>query len=243
MRTSFFSLLLIALVARAALAAEEAQPRTVSTTGDAVVYVTPDEVIVSFGVETFHRQLDYAKASNDEASNRLLKAIKDMKIEEKHVQTAQLEVEIRYQNNSHPAAGIEGYNARRAYSVTLKDVKLFEKLVDVGLKNGANRLMGFEFRTTELRKHRDEARKMAIKAAQEKAAALAGELKCKIGAPRTIGEGGGYWGGRWNWQGNVSGQNAAQAVGGAEPGGETLPLGQIGVNAQVSVTFDLVPGQ
>jgi uncharacterized protein YggE len=225
--------------------AAEAEPRTVSTTGEAVVYVVPDEVVVGFGVESFKVDLDAAKQLNDDTCARLLKAIREAGVEEKHIQTDTMTVEIAYRDGSHPTRGIEGYFARRAYSVTLKDVKRFEPLVATALKNGANRIHGFEFKTTELRKHRDEARKRAIRAAKEKAEALAAELGAKAGKPRSIGEGysgGGSYRSWWGWGGNyqANAQVAVQGDGGGE-GGETMPLGQIAVRAQVSVTFDLEP--
>jgi hypothetical protein len=241
--------LMIAFAATSVRAAEwpgerKSDERTVSTTGEATVYVTPDEVILHVGVETFDAELDKAQALNDDASKRLVAAIKAMGVEEKHIQTADLQVEIRYKHYDKPNIGLEGYIARRAYSVTLKKVKEFENLVSVCLKNGANRLQGFEYRTTELRKHRDEARKMAIKAAREKAVLLAGELECKVAAPRSINEGSvGYYG-YWprSWGNAYMSQNAVQQVGGGEGGADTMPLGQIAIRASVSVAFDLTPG-
>jgi uncharacterized protein YggE len=114
------------------------------------------------------------------------------------------------------------------------------------LKNGANQLMGFEYRTSELRKHRDEARKMAIKACREKADALAEELGCKVGAPRTINETSyGYYGNAYRWGGNnYMMQNSMQAAaGGGGDGGESMPLGQIGVHATLTVSFDLIAAE
>jgi uncharacterized protein YggE len=82
---------------------------------------------------------------------------------------------------------------------------------------------------------------MAIKAAKEKAAALAAELDCTVGPPRTITEG--YAGGYTPWMRvNSMAQNAVQDAGGAAAeAAEPTPFGQIGVTAQVSVTFDLMP--
>lgn len=224
-------------------AADEEKLRTVSTTGEAVIYVQPDEANITFGIETFDAQLDVAKATNDEAAARFLKAIKSLGVEDKSIQTSHIEVSIRYRDSNHPVSGIEGYYARRAYAITLKDLKLLEKLVDTGLKNGANQLTDLEYRSTELRKHRDEARKMAIKAAREKAVALANELGCGIGAPRSISEANiGYWQYGANFRGYAA-QNAMQVNPGVAEGGEAMPLGQIGINATVSVTFDLVVGK
>jgi len=80
------------------------------------------------------------------------------------------------------------------------------------------------------------------------AEALAGELKCKVGNPRTISEGGGsagYWGGSRFNSFNSMAQNSAQYIpsGGEGDDGGRLPLGQIGVRASVSVTFDLIVPQ
>ena len=219
--------------------------RTISTTGEALVQVAPDEVILQVGVEKFHVELSQAKADNDKASRQLLSAIRELGIEEKHVQTDAMQVEIEHKDHR-VHSGVAGYIARRGYSITLKDSSKLESLIDATLSNGANVMMGFEYRTTELRKHRDEARRLAILAAREKAEALAEALGCTIGAPRNINEHGSghsaYYGMRWGWGGRYAyAQNVRQEASIASPGGETVPLGQIAVQAQVSVVFDLVP--
>jgi uncharacterized protein YggE len=227
---------------RGPAAAAQESPRTISTSGEAIVYVVPDEVVVEFGVRTTDANLDRARALNDDRSGNLVRALKGMGIEERHIQTDAMTLGILY--DSSRRMNIEGYEATRIYAVTLKDIKQFERLVDVGLKNGANMLQGFTYQTTELRKHRDQARAMAVKAAAEKAAALAGELRCSLGAPRTISESTGYsyYGGSRALSFNAMSQNSVQAVGNiASEDGRTMPLGQIAVRANVSVTFDLVP--
>jgi len=232
-------LTLLPLLALSSRAFAEDSPRAISTSGEAVVYVTPDEVNVVFGVETFDPDLDRAKSTNDANAAKLVKAIHGLGIEPRYVQTDQLQVEIQYRSNR-AYQGIEGYFARRSYAVKLKDPKLFEKLVATALKNGANQISGIDFRTSELRKYRDQARKMAVKAAREKAVALAQELDCGVGKPRTITEGyNGYFGGyRFNAMTNA--QNSMQELpAAAGDDTETLPLGQIAVRAQISVTFDL----
>ncbi len=235
----YLCMLLSALIAAEARAAEE-MPRTVSTQGEAIVYVVPDEVVVSFGVQTTDKSLDKARAANDEQSVRLVAALKAMGIEAKYIQTDAMNISIRYTDGR--SLTIEGYEASRSYSVKLKDVKKFEALIDAGLKNGANQLQGFTYQTTELRKHRDKARAMAIVAAKEKATDLSAAVGCKVASPRTITESSGhYYYGGYNRSANAYAQNSVQAAPGGEgEGGETMPLGQIAVRANVSVTFDLI---
>jgi uncharacterized protein len=241
MRRSSVAIVSFVLLATTYSFAEEIKERTITTSGESIVYAQPDEVLFQFGVETRDQSLDKAESLNDEASGKVISAIKMLGVEDKDICTDQLNVQILYVENQDLA--IRGYLAARTYAVTLKDTKKFQKLVETAIKNGANRINGFEFRTKELRKYRDQSRMLAIKAAQEKATALANELQCKLGAPRTITEGGsyaGYWGG--NRFANVMAQNSAQFI---PPTGENdqsdaLPLGQIGVQANISVTFDLI---
>ncbi|WP_428940363.1 SIMPL domain-containing protein [Fontivita pretiosa] len=243
------SLLAVALAMGVLISAEDiahaqqdpqANPRTISTSGEAVVYVTPSEAIITLGVQTADANLERARNENEERSGRLVKAIKALGIEDKHLATDNMSVEIRYKN--HAEGEIDAFRVRRTYMITLKDLNKLDQLVSTALTSGANVLAGVEFRTGELRKHRDEARAMAIRAAREKAIALANELNCRVGTPRNISEtGGGYWGPSFANRYAMA-QNIVQEMppAGAE-GGETLPLGQIAVRATVSVTFDLEP--
>jgi uncharacterized protein len=230
----------ILLITSTSLADEE-KLRTINTSGESIVYVEPDEVIVQFAVETRDHSLEKAETQNDEIAAKLVATVKTLGIEDKHIGTSNLNVQILYDNMRDVV--ITGYSVTRGYSVKLNDPKKFKALVDTVLKNGANRINGIDFRTKELRKYRDQARAMAIKAAREKAVALAGELDCKPGNPRTISESGGYsgyFGG--NSFMNSMAQNSVQSVpsGGEGDDGGALPLGQIAVRANVSVTFDLI---
>jgi uncharacterized protein YggE len=228
------------------LASGQEALRSISVSGEAVIYVVPDEAVVRLGIETFDPLLGKAKSANDSRGAELVASIRSLGVEEKSIQADHAEVEIVYPKDG-IAAGIAGYRVRRAYAVTLRDVRRLDDLIGKALSSGANHLEGYELTTTELRKHRDEARRRAILAAKEKAQALAKEVSCTVGAPRTISEGyygwfgtRGAWGG-WAHTPNQMAQNVSFAAGDSSGGENLAPLGQIGVRAQVSVTFDLIP--
>jgi len=236
MRTMLAFMTVLVLMVSTVAAAEEVP--VISTSGQATVYVVPDKVVVLLGVQTFDASLDKAKAANESASGQLVKAVRAAGVNQSDIGTDQLSVEIRYKD-THNYTDIEGYFVRRIYSVTIKDVKLVEPLVDTALKNGANLIGDISFQSTELRKYRDQAREMAIRAAKEKAVALARVLDCTVGKPRNITESsGGYYGSRASNR-NSNAQVSVQQVGGGGDSGETLPLGKIAVEATVSVTFEL----
>src|SRR5262249_25649541 len=136
------------------LAAEPEQPRTISTSGEATVYVVPDEVVISLGVASFDESMESARKTNEDESGKLIKAVRGMGLDDKEIQTEDMQVEIRYKTED--TVAVRGYFVRRQYLVTLKDAKRTEELVTTALKNGANHLFGVKYRTSELRKHRDQ---------------------------------------------------------------------------------------
>jgi uncharacterized protein YggE len=100
---------------------------------------------------------------------------------------------------------------------------------------GANRIHALQMRTSELRKHRDQARLMAVRAAREKAVAIASELGQKIGRARNVQVDSpqGYWA-----NANTT-QNAFSSAGGDSSGAADFAAGQITVTGRVTVTFEL----
>jgi uncharacterized protein YggE len=165
------------------------EDRVITVTGDAEVRVVPDEVVINLGVETDDMEIDVAKAKNDERVQRVLAVTEDYGIESRHVQTEYVDIEPRYDYDR----VFIGYFVRKTIVVTLKDISRFEDLLTDVLKAGVNYVHGIEFRTTELRKYRDQARDLAIEAAQEKAEALATALDQTLGLPLTITENRNWW--------------------------------------------------
>jgi uncharacterized protein YggE len=221
-----------------------AETRLITVTGDAEVRVVPDEVILTLGVETWDKDLAVAKSQNDERVKKVLALAEDFGIEPKYIQTDYISIEPRYED-SYEHRDFIGYFVQKTIVITLKDISKFEDLLSGVLGAGVNYVHGIQFRTTELRQYRDQARALAIRAAKEKAEALAKELGQKVGKPTAISEGqsgwwswyNAWWGSRW---GGGQAQNVVQNVGGGPaPAEGSLAPGQITVNATVTVSFEL----
>jgi hypothetical protein len=231
------------LLAKGQAQSEPSSPGQISVSGSAEVLVVPDEVMLTLGVETVDKQLSVARKANDDILQRIFRIAKNLGIEEKYIQTDYINIEPRY-DDYYPKMDFIGYFVRKNIVITLKDITKFEDLYAQVLEAGVNYVHGVEFRTSELRKHRDEARALAIQAAQEKAVALAGELDKKIGEPITIYEDyNRWWSGYSSWWGSAGSgmyQNVVQNTGGAPSSeGTSLAPGQISVTASVTVTFEL----
>lgn len=235
--------LLFSLIWMGPLGAEEStEMRTISVNGEAEIRVVPDEVILTLGVETWHEDMVEAKAKNDSIISKTIRVAKAHDIPEKHIQTDYIDIEARYEDGYQKRDFI-GYFVRKTVVVTLRDLDEFESLLSGVLAVGTTNVHGIQFRTTELRKHRDEARAKAIRAAKEKAVALAAELDQTVGQPITINEGGNWWSGGSRWWGgsryNMMSQNVIQNASVRGDSNGSLAPGQISVTANVSVTFEL----
>jgi uncharacterized protein len=216
--------------------------RTIRVNGEASVMVEPDEVILTVGIETRHLQMKVAKQRSDDILRRAVEAAKTGGVEARSIQTDYIQVEKRYKD--YESTVFDVYVVRQNLVLTLRDITRFEDLLANLLDAGITHVHGIQFRTTELRQYRDQARALALTAAKEKAVAMAGELDQEVGAPLTIEEGYGGWFSWYDswWGSSVSGmtQNVIQNAGPTTyTGDSTLAPGQIAITANVTVTFGL----
>jgi uncharacterized protein len=219
----------------------------ISVKGEAVVKVQPDQILITFGIETWDNNILIAKQKNNDIMTKGMAVIKDTGIEEKDIQTDYLSIEPRYENN-YDKKNFLGYFVRNTFVVTVAEPDKVEELVTKVLQSGVNYIHGINFQTTEFKKYREQARELALKAAKEKAEKMAAALGKKIGDPILINEG--YAGSDWwyysSWSGwgynrtNGMNQNVVQNIEGDSNGSsEAIALGKISIKANVNVTFDL----
>src|SRR5207248_3277100 len=129
------------------------------------------------------------------------------------------------------------YEVSKTIAIVLRDISKFDVLLWDVLKAGVTKVSNVEFRDSQIRKHKDQARIMAIKAAQEKANLLAREIGQTIGPAYSINEdvANPYR------ASNVS-QNSTAVISGNLSAGESesaIAPGSISVTAQVTVRFRL----
>jgi uncharacterized protein YggE len=138
------------------------------------------------------------------------------------------------------------YIIRKSIEVRLTNTVAFQTVVTGLLTNGVNVIDNVDFRTTQLRQHRDEARLLAVRAAKEKAKALTDELGVKLGRPYNVNaaDNSSYLGssGRY-FNSNVGANNFVQNVsvsggsGTSDNASDAFAVGQISVTATVNVSF------
>jgi uncharacterized protein len=224
--------------------------RTITVNGDAEVKVSPDEAVLTLGVESLNASLAAAKRDNDARVKEVIAAARRRRIDSKDISTDQISITPEYDRPAHQQPKLLDYVVRKEIVLTLHDTAQFEAVLEDAVESGANYVHGVQFKTTELRKHRDQARLLAVKAAKEKAEAMAAELGQKLGKPEQVqvSEYGSrswspysypWWGaGYYGYQQGMAQNVISNAGGGSEAEG-SVAVGQIEVKASVSVTFNL----
>jgi uncharacterized protein YggE len=212
-----------------AVADDKVPPRTVTVTGTAEVKVVPDRAVIELGVEKEDPSASVAKHAEDATARRILASLRANGIDEKDIQTTYLSLQPRV--NYRKGIRISSYfQAEQTMSVTVRDLAKLDALLESLIKAGGNRIDSIHYETTDSRKYRDQARELAVKAAREKAEALAKALGQEIGKATSIEE----TSEPVDMYANLSLTTRSRGV--AEP---SLAPGQQSISASVTVSFDL----
>lgn len=228
-------ILLLFVFASLQLNAQEQQRQyTISVSGEGIVEVIPDEVILNIRVEHMANNAKEAKDRNDEAVNNVLKFCKKMNIDRKDIRTQYVNLNKNYDYQEKRYQ----YSANQAIHIVLRDLKKYEALMQGLLDSGTNRIDGIAFQSSELEKHQAEARKKAIHNARQKAKEYAGALQQHVGNAITISENAVY-DPRAPILNKAMSFDEAASSGIRNAGGPTIAIGEIKVSATVQVTFEL----
>ena len=206
-------LVLVSLVSAQPVFAQNGSS-TLNVTGDAAINVVPDRVRLFVGVESRNKDLLVAKAENDAGVRKVIAAARAMNVTPGDIQTDYVHVDMSYDNDG---TTIDYYKVTKDVQILLRNVEQFEEVLSKVLLAGANHIYDVEFSTSELRTHRDAARALAMKAAQEKASDLAAAAGLRIvGTPIAVSSysyGGGASYGRSRSGGYGQSQNVSQSAG------------------------------
>jgi uncharacterized protein len=177
-------------------------PPVIRVTGTAEVMVAPDQAVFNLDVTKLDKELSVAKRQNDESIARILELTRRFAIAPQDVKTDYISVNMKYESIREAKTKIynedgdevgkrifKGYEVSKTVIVRLSDISRFEEFFSEVLKSGISEVSSVKFETSKLRENKDKARDMAMKAAREKAAAMAASVNQTIGKALEITEG------------------------------------------------------
>lgn len=221
-----------------------AQEHCIGVVGKATVYVSPDQAMISFSIVSQANDLTAAKQRHDTAMQKTNTLFNQYGIEQKDVTAENLTIHPQYSYNADTPKFLY-YEITQNISAVITNLDNYEPFLTDLVNNGIDRINDVRFSTKDVKKYKDEARRNAVKAAEEKAqllceAASSGNHKPSLGKIIRISEAPSY--SDWNGKGyNIAVQNRvayAQTAGGtSESGG--APIGKILFDAQIEMVFEL----
>src|SRR5437764_3999026 len=161
----------VVLLTSLTFAEDKAPSKYVRVAGTAEVKVVPDRAVIELGVERQNASASVAKQSADAVARRILESLHANGVDEKDIQTTYLS--LRPQSSYHKKVRTSYFVAQQTMSVTVRDLAKLDTLLQGLITAGGNRIDSVEYETSDLRKYRDQARELAVKAAREKAQAMA----------------------------------------------------------------------
>ncbi len=217
----------------------------ITVSGQAEVMVAPDEVVFRLKAENVNPDLNTAKAKTDDDVRKIVALARAYKIEPQNVQTDYIRVNQHYKDaTQNRAREFDGYEVIQTTTILLKDVSRFESLLSDVVKAGISDVSDVTFRASQMRKYMDQARALAMRAAREKAVALAGEIGQRIGKANSIMEVGmnvssAYEEDSSHSNSNYSNTSSAEIERNLADNQGTIAPGMISITARVKVSFEL----
>ncbi|MGA0540165.1 SIMPL domain-containing protein [Neotabrizicola sp. VNH66] len=174
--------------------AGQTQTATITVTGEAMVFRSPDMATVTIGVTTVEATAAEALAGNSVAMQAVIDRLKAAGVAAKDIQTSNLSVNPNWSGYDSSSSGqtISGYTASNFVTVDILALEGLGAVLDAAVADGANTLNGVSFGLADPRPALDEARVAAVADARTKAELLANAAGVKLGAIVSISEGGGY---------------------------------------------------
>ena len=159
--------------------------RTVTVSGTATIKATPDEAVVSLGVQTQANTAQGALSENALKMTALIASLLDKGVAKDDIATTYVSIYPTYGNSG---MDITGYQAVNQVDVTLRDISKVGAVIDDAVKAGANLSNGITFKLSDENQGVNQALDAAVANARSKAESLAGAGDAQLGQVVTIQE-------------------------------------------------------
>lgn len=223
-------ILILTVLSASLMHAQEQQKQIpqINVSGEGKIKVTPDKVVVNFGVQNTGKDATEVKKLNDETVDKVIKFIKKFGIPASDYQTTNVSLNRNYDYEKKKY----NYVASQSITITLKDIKNYDSLM-IGLVDlGINNISNVEFQSSKIEEHKSAARKEAMREAKRKAEDYVSVLGQKVGKALLINDNSSVHYPQPMFKGDMQ-----QAVANESMQQETLAVGEIEVIANVTVSF------
>ncbi len=171
--------------------------QTITVAGTAATQVSPDRVILSFGVETREKTAAAALDENNVLMKSVLDALHAAGVRENETQTANFNISPNYQNAPMTIGpgNLTGYTVTNTIQVTSSNLDNVSNWIDAAVKAGSNRVnnVSFTLSDAQMKSIRASLITQAIDNARSKADLAASAVGVKIVGVKSINVNDNFW--------------------------------------------------
>ena len=235
-----FILAVLSLAAFSGFAFAGAENQFFTVEADAVVRARPDRVLIGIGVLSKGRDLAETKKKNSDIIKKAIDSCVKAGVPAKNIKTDYVNIRPEFRNYETLE---KNFSVDQNLSVMIEDISKYDEILTELLNIGMNQVRYIEFQTSDLKKYKNESRKLAIAAAKERAEFLALEAGIKLGDIVNLTDAGINWPpyarGVYGSYANTV-QNAAISGGGQSGGGEdSFAPGMVSVKSNITLTYEI----
>jgi hypothetical protein len=239
MRNKIFalSILLIAAALLSACAPQAAQstpqppPRTLNVNGSGQIYAIPDMAYISIGVHTENADAGQAVADNTAQAEAIQAALLAEGVAAEDIQTTNFSIYPQDQYSPEGQKTGTIYMVDNSVYVTVRDLDKLSGTLQAAIEAGANSVNGISFDISDKAALQSQAREAAMQDAQSKAQELAQSAGVTLGEVQTISYYSSFPVPVYDYKGGLGG--------GAQAGAVPISPGQMSVNAEVNVVYEI----
>lgn len=206
-----------------------------SVSGEGKVFVTPDIAKISLGIEVNGASLKTVQSNVNAKAKALTDSLKKLGIAEADIKTTSYSVYPEY-DYTNSVGRIIGFRVSTSYEVTIRDFDKVNDAITTSTTSGANIVGGvsFELNDKTEKEKLQEARKLAVKDAKDKASGLAGAAGITLGRITNVSENQGS-------PTRLMYADKAVGLGGGspEPATPNIEPGQTEINITVTLSYEV----
>jgi uncharacterized protein YggE len=160
---------------------------TLAGIGSSTTQVTPDEVILTLGVQTVDKTAKAAASINSATMNKIIEALLAAGVRQNETTTSSFSISPTY-NSSHGTNNITGFRAANSIQIDSTNTANIAKWIDSAVSKGANSVESIYFKLSDkkLAEVKDNLISLAINDAKNKANIATSALGLKVLGVKSI---------------------------------------------------------
>ncbi|MFO8060429.1 MAG: SIMPL domain-containing protein [Bacillota bacterium] len=197
---------------------------TVSGLGE--VMAAPDAGQIEIGVHTQQRTAEGALETNSREMQAVVDALTQLGVDDADIQTSRFSVHPVYERREAETSVLVGFRAENRVRIRVRDLEKMGEVIDAAVQAGANQVHSIEMSVSDPADLEEEALRLAVRDARQRAEVAADESGVRIVGVRRI---------------DIAGGGGAPLLRAesADSFGTPIMPGQVNIRVNVNVTFEI----